>query len=180
MPGDRRNVDDAAAPARDHASRKGDTGHIGAALIDADDVVPGRHRQIVRPHRHLDDAGAVDENVDRPAFPLDGRSTSLDALFVADIDRIGAAAEFRRDGLRLCHVTVGHHDQIAGASEFAHAGRTDAAGAAGHYTDTSDRIIHRARSLSPRRPSYHSTAKSIRPFRSPMAKNRITMPSTIP
>ena len=165
---------------RDHASRKGDAGHIGAALIDANDVVPGGHRQVMRPHRHLNDAGAVDENVHRPALAFDRRGAGLDALLVADIDRIGAAAEFRRHGLRFCQIAVGYHDQIAGAGKFAHAGRTDAAGAAGHHADTF-RAIHRARSLSlPRRASYHSTAKSIRPLRSPMAKNRITMPSTMP
>ena len=58
---------------------------MGAALIDANDVVISRHGQFGRPDRNLNDAGAVDEHLDRTDLRLDRCRTSLGRLFVTDV-----------------------------------------------------------------------------------------------
>ena len=118
-----------------HRARKGETGDIGAALVDANDIVPDPHRQRMRPFRHLEDTGAIDENVDRPAFALDDAGAGVDAEFVADIGDIGLALDRSGDRFGLCQIAIDHDDQIAGLGELAHAGFADAAGAAGDDAD---------------------------------------------
>jgi hypothetical protein len=89
----------------------------------------------VRTCRHLDDAGAVDKHIDRPALTLDRRSASLDAMLVADIGGLGTAAELRSNNLRFGDIAIDDNEQIAAAGKFAHTSRANAAGASGHDAD---------------------------------------------
>ncbi len=70
-PGDRRDVDDAAAAAGAHRRQKGARHEEGALEVRVDDGVPALERRLVEPGAR-DDAGVVDEDVGR-AEPLAAR-----------------------------------------------------------------------------------------------------------
>ena len=127
------------------------------------------------------DAGAVDQHVDRPAVAFD----SLRRRPRRPSRR--RHRPHKRSPPSSAATPVPWPDRgprqrpIAVAGEFARAGGTNAAGPAGDDAMRfAEPLIARAPWRRSRRCSYHSTAKSSRPLRRPMAKNRITMPSTMP
>ena len=112
--GDRSDVDDGAAAAREHVAAEGDAGDIGTALIDADHVIVRGHAQFGRPDRHLNDAGAVDQHFDRPNLRFDRRGTSFGRLFVGHVGATRVTADLLRHCLGARKLAIKHHDFGAG------------------------------------------------------------------
>jgi hypothetical protein len=130
---------------------KGDAGDIGAALIDANDVVILRHRQFGRTRRSLDDAGAIDENLDRTGLRLDGGGAFLSRPFVANVDAPGLAADLLGDAFGAIEIAVEHKNFRAVGRQFPATRRADAARSAGDDGNSLDFHALSRRRLSQRR-----------------------------
>ena len=74
-------------------------------------------------------------------------AAGVDCLLVANIKRIGAAADLRCHSLRLGEIAIDNHDSsVPAGGKLARASRADAAGAAGHDINAFGlRSIHECR-----------------------------------
>ena len=91
-----------------------------------------------RPHRNLNDAGAVDEHVDRPDLGLDRRGAGFGRLFVADVGAPSAAADLLGYFLGAAEIAIENNDFRAIGGELAATSGADAARAAGDNGDSLD------------------------------------------
>ena len=179
--GNRGDVDDAAASALRHAPAERDRSHIGAALIDVDDLVPRRHRQLFRGQRLLQHAGAVDQDVDRPDGRFDGAGAFVERLLVADVGNPRSALDFGGDRVRPRLVAIEHDDRRCRVRQHAAAGGADAACPAGHHGNASDASSAHALTFAKvERLCQRSTTHVQQPRRSPSANRRMTMPRVRP
>ena len=180
-PGDRGNVDDAAASALRHAPAERDRSHVGAALIDVDDLVPRRHRQLFRGQRLLQHAGAVDQDVDWTGGRLDGAGAFVERLLVADVGNPRSTLDFGGNRVAPRLVAIEHDDRRSRVRQHAAARGADTACPAGHHGNASDASsAHVLTFAKVECLCQRSTSTSSRPRRSPSANRRMTTPRVRP
>ena len=118
--------------AADHRPGERNAGDIGAPLVDAHDVVPHAHGEVGGPIGRLDDAGAVDQDLDRAELGLDACGDGGEGRLVGHVaGERGRAGDVASNRLRLRQVAIDHRDRRAAARQLDAAGRADAAGATG-------------------------------------------------
>ena len=105
LAGDRGDVDDVAAASRHHPPR----GELGAgddpAQVDVDHPL-GRLRALVRQQAAEQDAGVVDEDVERAEPLLDLLEERLERVPIGDVERKAGRVGAERNRLRLREVSV--------------------------------------------------------------------------
>src|SRR3954452_13837016 len=148
--------------------------HAGATLIGTDCGQHGfMHRKRGKNARYLKGAADAAPNDLGRRQPRQLETIEPDPAVVR-LQRTGDQIEERA---LSCAIGADHGGQRSvGKTQIDIVGRLDAAERFGEPMH----LEHRYSFPAARRPSYHSTAKSIRPLRSPMAKNRMTTPSTMP
>ena len=107
----------------------------GAALVHAHDVVPGLHRQLLRRQRHLDDAGAIDQDINGTDLLLDLPRTAFHRVLVGHIRDPRPTANLLRDCMDApswIHQTI----FSAACREFAAAGAAPMPPRAPDHCDT--------------------------------------------
>ncbi len=135
LAGHRRNVDDEAAPARDHARQRQARGVDQRQHVGAEEILHRRHRQVFGPYPQPL-TGIVDEDIEAPEGLLRDTDQAFDLAVVAYIgrhdERLAAGrAQFHRQLLQGVNGAGGQHHAGAFAAEPARQLATDAAGRAG-------------------------------------------------